>query len=81
MKHNSAITGQNRLEFWHQKAKQGFSKQSKIFGPRPSVVKSLKEAWNQQSLIDKQKFAVTMLLHIILDFKCTKFYLILTSIY
>ena len=25
MKHNSAITRQNQLEFWNQKAKQGLS--------------------------------------------------------
>ena len=25
MKHNSAITHQNQLEFWNQKAKQGLS--------------------------------------------------------
>ena len=25
MKHNSGITRQNNLEFWNQKAKQGFS--------------------------------------------------------
>ena len=52
MKHNWAITHQNHLEFWNQKAKQGFSQQSKnfgpwanTFGPRPFNVKSLKEAW------------------------------------
>ena len=33
MKHNSAITSQNQLEFWKQKAKQGFSLQSKSLGP------------------------------------------------
>ena len=33
MKHNSAITRQNQLEFWNQKAEQGFSQQSKNFGP------------------------------------------------
>ena len=66
MKHNSAITRQNLLEFWNQKAKQGLSQQSKnfvsqanIFGPRPFIVKLLKEAWNRQSLIDKQNFAIT----------------------
>ena len=65
MKHNWAITCQNHLEFWNQKPKQGFSWQSKnfgpwanIFGPRPFIVKSLKEAWDQQSLIDKQNFAI-----------------------
>ena len=65
MKHNSAISRQNQLEFWNQKAKQGFSQQSKsfrpwanIFGPRPFIVKSLKEAWDRQSLIEKQKFAI-----------------------
>ena len=65
MKHNSAITSQNLLEFWNQKAKQGFSQQSKhfgpqayIFGPRLFIVKSLKEAWDRQFLINKQKFAI-----------------------
>ena len=79
MKHNSAITRQNQLEFWNQKAKQGFSWQSKnfcpsanIFGPRPFIAKSLKEAWDRQSLVDMQNF-----LHIVWNFKCTKFYLIL----
>ena len=32
MRHNSAVTRQNQLEFWSQKAKQIFS-QSKNFGP------------------------------------------------
>ena len=65
MKHNSAIPCQNQLEFWNQKAKQDFSLQSKhfgpranIFGPRPFIAKSLKETWDRQSLIDKQKFAI-----------------------
>ena len=65
MKHNWAITHQNHLEFWNQKAKQGFSQQSKTFGPwanmfspRPLIVKSLKEAWDWQSLINKQNFAI-----------------------
>ena len=31
MKHNSAITRQNQLEFWDQNAKQGFSQQYKNF--------------------------------------------------
>ena len=29
MKYNSAITRQNQLKFWNQKAEQGFSLQSK----------------------------------------------------
>ena len=65
MKHNSAITNQNLLEFWNQKEKEGSSHQSKhfgpqadIFGPRPFIVKSLKEAWDRQCLINKQKFAI-----------------------
>ena len=33
MRHNSAVTRQNQLEFWNQKAKQIFSWQSKSFGP------------------------------------------------
>ena len=33
MDHNSAITRQNQLEFFNQKAKQVFSKQSKNFDP------------------------------------------------
>ena len=58
MKHNSVVTRQ--LEFWNQKAKQIFSWQSKnfgpqanIFGPRPFIVESLKEAWDWQSLTSK----------------------------
>ena len=65
MKHNWAITRQIHLESWNQKAKQGFSWQSKnfgpwanIFGPRPFIVKSLKEVWDRQSLMDKQNFAI-----------------------
>ena len=65
MKHDSAITPQNQLEFWKQKAKQGFSLQSKnlgpqanIFRPRTFIVKSLKEAWDRKSLIEKQNSAV-----------------------
>ena len=48
MRHNSAVTRQNQLEFWNQKSKQIFSHQSKNFGPwanifgsRPFIVKSL----------------------------------------
>ena len=59
MRHNSAVTCQNQLEFWKQNAKQVFSRQSKnfgpqadIFGPRPFIVESLKEAWDQKALID-----------------------------
>ena len=33
MKHNLTITPQNQLEFGKQKAKQGFSLQSKRLGP------------------------------------------------
>ena len=33
MRHNSAVTRQNQMEFWNQKAKQIFSQQSKKFGP------------------------------------------------
>ena len=33
MRHNSAVTHQNQLELWNQKAKQIFSWQSKNFGP------------------------------------------------
>ena len=58
MKHSSAITRHNQLEFWDQNAKQGFSQQYKnfrlqrnIFGPRPFLIKSLKEPWDRQSLI------------------------------
>ena len=65
MKHNSAITRQNQLEFWNQKAKQCLSQQSKnfdpkasIFGSRPFIVKSLKEAWDRQSLNDNKKLAI-----------------------
>ena len=65
MKHNSEITPQNQLQFWKQKAKQGFSLQSKnlgpqanIFHPRSFIVKSLKEAWDRKSLIDKQNSAI-----------------------
>ena len=50
MRHNSAFTGQKRLEFWNQKGKQIFSWQAKnfgpytnIFGPRPFIVESLEE--------------------------------------
>ena len=57
MKHNSAITPQNHLEFWKQKAKKGFSLQSKNVGPqdyilrpRSFIVKSLKEAWDRKNL-------------------------------
>ena len=45
MRHNSAITRQNQLEFWNQQAKQIYSWQSKnfgslanIFGPRSFIV-------------------------------------------
>ena len=33
MRHNSAVTCQNQLEYLNQKAKQIFSEQSKHFGP------------------------------------------------
>ena len=33
MSNNSAVTRQNQLKFWNQKAKQIFSWQSKRFGP------------------------------------------------
>ena len=33
MRHNSAVTHQNQLEFWNQKAKQIFSWHSKSFDP------------------------------------------------
>ena len=33
MRHNSAVTCQNQLEFWKQKAQQIFSQQFKNFGP------------------------------------------------
>ena len=53
MRHNSTVTHQNQLEFWDQKTKQIFSKQSKNFGlyanifyPRPFIVESLKEDWD-----------------------------------
>ena len=66
MRHNSAFTGQKQLEFWNQKGKQIFSWQSKNFGPytnicglRPYIVDSLEEAWDRQSLIKKQNFAIT----------------------
>ena len=59
MRHNSAVTCQNQLEFWKQNAKQIFSRESKnfgpqvdIFGPRPFIVESLKEARDQKDLID-----------------------------
>ena len=65
MRHNSAVIRRNQLEFWNQKTKQIFSQQSKnfdpwanIFCPRPFIVELLKEAWDQQSLIDKHNFAV-----------------------
>ena len=65
MRHNSAVTYQNQLDFWKQKAKLIFSWQSKsfgpyanIFGPRPFIVESLKEAWNRQILIERQNFAI-----------------------
>ena len=65
MKHNSAFTGQKQLEFWNQKGKQIFSWQSKNFGPytnicglRPFIVDSLEEAWDWQSLIEKQNFVI-----------------------
>ena len=44
MKHNSAITCQNHLEFWNQKPKN-VGPSNSIFGPRPFNVKSSKEAW------------------------------------
>ena len=87
MKHNSAITRQNQLKFWNHKAKQGFSQQLKnfgpqanILGPRPLIVKSLKETWDRQFLIDKQNFAVANYTPF-WTFQCTKFYLTLISIY
>ena len=65
VRHNSAVTCQNQLEFWNQKAKQIFQQQSKnfdpwanIFGPRPFMAESLEETWDRQSLIDKQNFAL-----------------------
>ena len=65
MRHNSAVTCQNQLEFWNQNAKQIFSKQSKNFGPYPNIfgnrlfiVESIKEAWDRQALIDKQNCAI-----------------------
>ena len=65
MKHNSAITCQNQLELLHQKVKDDFSLQGKyfghqinIFGPRPLSAKSLEEAWEQKSLIDKKNFDI-----------------------
>ena len=33
MRHNSAVTRQNQLQFWNQKGKQIFSRQCKSFGP------------------------------------------------
>ena len=87
MKHNSEITSQNQLEFWNQKAKQGFSWQPKnfglkinIFNPRPSSVKSLKEAWDRQSLIDNQTFAIANYTSS-WTLNVEMFYLILKSIY
>ena len=63
--HNSAITCQSHLEFWDQKVKDDFSQQSKefghevnIFGPRSLISKSLKEAWERQSLIESQNFDI-----------------------
>ena len=65
MKHNSAITCQNHLEFWNQRQNKASHSSLKIvgpwnniFGPRLFNVKSLKEAWEWQSLIDKQNFAI-----------------------
>ena len=65
MRHNSAVTYLNQLEFWKQKAKQIFSYHSKnfgplvnIFGPRPFIVESLKEALDRQALIDNKNFAI-----------------------
>ena len=65
MRRNSAVIRQNQLELWNQKAKQIFTWQSKNFGPRannlgprPFIVESLKETWDQQSLIYKQNFAI-----------------------
>ena len=53
IRHNSAVTRQNQLEFWNQKVKQIFSWQSKnfdpkanIFCPRPFTVESLKRPGN-----------------------------------
>ena len=64
MRHNSAITRQNQLKFWNQKQNR-FSGSSlkisgpyaNIFGPRPFIIKSSKEAWDRQPLIKKQNFA------------------------
>ena len=66
MKHNSAITCQNQLEFSGKKFKDDFSWQCKnffgywvnIFGPRPLDVKSLKDSLDRQSLIDNQNFDI-----------------------
>ena len=37
---------------------QNFDHEVNIFGPRPLKVKSLKEAWVQQSLINNQNFDI-----------------------
>ena len=74
---NFGIRRQNKVT--HSSPKFWFL--SWYFWSRSSTVKSLKEAWDWQSLIDKQKFAINCQLYIILDFKCIQFYLILTSIY
>ena len=64
-KYNSAMARQNQLESQDYRAKDDFLSQYKhfahlvdIFGLRPFIVKSLKGAWDQQSLIDSQNFDI-----------------------
>ena len=62
MRHNLAFTGQEQLEFWNQKGKTNFLMEVKTYtnicSPRPFIVESLEEAWDRQSLIEKQHFAI-----------------------
>ena len=80
MKLNSAVTCQNqnsgtkRQKRFVHSSQKNVGAQANIFGPRLLIVKSLKEAWDRQSLTEKQ--VCYCKLHIILIFQCTKFYLI-----